>query len=536
MFTQQILILKKMHQKLILFAMLLFNIFNIALAQKVDTQPLIITVNANNTAQVIQNIGASGCWYSESIGKYWPAEKKERIAELLFSRDLNKDGNPKGIGLSAWRFNIGGGTAEHGIAGGIKDPEHRVECFLDEKGNYDWSKQSGYQWFLKQAKKYDVEDLIAFVNTPPVQFTKNGLGYKTDKDYTSNLKLEKYNEYADFLTEVLRHFNKEGIQFNFISPVNEPQWDWTGKPGEAKQEGCPWTNEEIVKVIKALDSSLLAKNVQTKILSTEAGMLTFLYDNKTASSRQIQNLFADTSRLNIGDLKSVPRTIAAHSYFTDMGDKGLINTRQSLADTAKKYKVNFWQSEYSMLGDGYKEGFKEKRTQMDCALFLAKVIHTDLTVANATAWQLWNAYEPGSADFDTRYYLLALKPDAGFKNGSYAITKNLWGLGHFSLFIRPGMQRLNILRSDNMSDIEAAQKVMVSAFKNKEGRLVMVLINYAKEQQNVQLKLQNFNKINHLSSYVTTAESNKNMAATTFKNINSLINLPARSITSIVVN
>jgi hypothetical protein len=71
-----------------------------------------IIIDANDKAQTIQNIGASGCWYSEGIGKYWPLNKKERIAQLLFSRKLDNAGNPTGIGLSAFRFNIGGGTAE----------------------------------------------------------------------------------------------------------------------------------------------------------------------------------------------------------------------------------------------------------------------------------------------------------------------------------------------------------------------------------------------------------------------------------------
>ena len=525
-----------MVQKAFFMSMLALNVCIIAIAQNSNTPLLKISIDANNKAQVIGNIGASGCWYSESIGKYWPAEKKEHIAELLFSKQLDAEGKPKGIGLSAWRFNIGGGTAEHGIEGGIKELEHRVECFLSPDGKYDWSKQSGYQWFVKKAKQYGVQELIAFANTPPVQFTKNGYGFKSEKDYKTNLREDKYSEYANFLTEVLKHFDKQGLHFNYVSPVNEPQWDWTGKAGEAKQEGSPYTNEEIFKVIKALDSSLTTKKLKTKILSTEAGLLTFLYGNKTSSSRQIQHLFSDTSTLNIGHLKSVPRIIAGHSYFTDLGDQGLINTRQSLSDTAKKYKVNFWQSEYSMLGDGYKEGSKEKRTQMDCALFLAKIIHTDFTVANATAWQLWNSYEPGSADFDTRYYLIALKPDSNFENGSYSITKNLWAMGHFSLFIRPGMQRLNIARSDKMSDLEAAQKTMVSAYKNDKGKLVIVLINYAKEPQNIQLNVENFKILNQVKSYVTSADAGDNMKPHTLKSIGSEIQLPSRSITTIVAN
>ncbi|MFC3366414.1 hypothetical protein ACFOG5_24860 [Pedobacter fastidiosus] len=36
-----------------------------------------------------------------------------------------------------------------------------------------------------------------------------------------------------------------------------------------------------------------------------------------------------------------------------------------------------------MLADGFREGQKTDRSAMDCALFLSKVIHTDLTIGNA---------------------------------------------------------------------------------------------------------------------------------------------------------
>lgn len=504
-------------------------------AQNANGQPLTITINQNNKAQTIQNIGASGCWYSEGIGKYWPAQKKEHIAELLFSRKTDNAGNPKGIGLSTFRFNIGGGTAEQGRASGIRNPDRRVECFLNPDGTYDWSKQSGYVWFLKKAKEYGVEELIAFSNTPPVQFTLNGLGFKLEKDGRGNLKPDKYAGYANFLAEVIEHFDKEKLHFNYISPVNEPQWDWTGTVGTAKQEGSPWTNKEIYSVVKSLDSSLQARKLKTKISTPEAAMLTFLYSNNTAASKQIQNFFSDTSAINLKNLKSVPRTVAGHSYFTDVNDTNIVNIRKAIADTAKKYKIGYWQSEYSMLGDGYKEGSKDRRTQMDCALFLAKIIHNDLSVGNATAWHLWNAYEPGNFDFDTRYYLIALKPDSGFVDGSYTVTKNLWALGHYSLFIRPGMQRLNIKRSDNMNDIEAAQKTMVSAYMGDKGKRVVVAINYAPAPQTLNINLENA-KINSIQSYVTTSLAEDKMKASKIKNLNEGVVLPPRSITTVVIN
>ncbi len=506
-------------------------------AQVAKEKTLLISVDANERAQTIHNFGASGCWFSEGVGKYWPVDKREQMAQLLFSKKQGPDGQPLGIGLSAWRFNIGGGTAEQGDSSGIKDFRKRVECFLAPDGSYDWSKQAGYRWFLQKAKDYGVENLIAFSNTPPVQFTKNGRGFKTEKDYKANLRADKYNEYADFLTEVINHFDKEGLHFNYISPVNEPQWDWSNKPGEATQEGSPWANADFYKIVAALDSSLQQKGLKSKILAPEAAMLTYLYSGNSAASNQIQDFFSDHGKYSFSNFKHVPPIVAGHSYFTDKGDSSMVAVRKNLADTASKYKVDYWQSEYSMLGDGFREGSKEKRSQMDCALFLAKVINQDLTVGNATAWQLWNAWEPGSAEWDTRYYLLALEPsNPEYTDGGFKITKNLWAMGNYSYFIRPGMQRLNTSRNDGLNAVQVAQDVMVSAFSGKPDQLVMVLVNYTDSPRKVRPELKNFRSLKTYRTYVTTANADDNLKPSAELKLKGDISLLPRSVTTIVFN
>ncbi|GAB3165979.1 glycoside hydrolase [Telluribacter humicola] len=505
-------------------------------AQKASQKPLVITIDPKKRAQLIDNFGAAGCWYAEGIGKHWPAEKRERIAELLFSRERDTKGNPRGIGLSAWRFNIGGGTAEQGDSSGIRDVNRRVEGFLNEDGTYDWNKQVGYTWFLKKAKHYGVENLIAFSNTPPVQYTKNGLGFKTEKDYRSNLKDDKYDAFANFLTEVLHHYEAEGLKFQYISPVNEPQWDWTGKIGEAKQEGSPWRNEEIARVVKALDQSLERKKLSAQIIAPEAAQLNFLYGGTSGTSRQIQHFYGKNSPLNLSSLNHLRKLVVGHSYFTDNGDSAIVAIRQQVADTASKYGVRFWQSEYSMLADGFREGTKARRSAMDCGLFLAKIIHQDLTVANAGAWQFWNAFEPGRAEFDTRYYLIALQPNSDHTDGTFSQTKNLWALGHYSLFVRPGMHRVLTQRNDNLTAVEAAQQVMVSAFAGEKGKLVVVAINYEPQARSLQLDVKNSKKGTTYTRYVTTADPDENMKPFPGGKLNQAISLPPRSITTLVVN
>ena len=73
----------------------------------------VYAINKNVTYQVIDNFAASDAWRCDFIGKYWPEEKKEQIADLLFNRKFDKEGNPKGMALTAWRVNIGGGSYEN---------------------------------------------------------------------------------------------------------------------------------------------------------------------------------------------------------------------------------------------------------------------------------------------------------------------------------------------------------------------------------------------------------------------------------------
>jgi O-glycosyl hydrolase len=505
------------------------------LAQTIPAPPLVVRLDPQQRAQPIDNFGAAGCWYAEGIGRYWPAEKRERIAELLFSRERDAGGNPRGIGLSAWRFNIGGGTFEQGESSGIRDVNRRVEGFLSNDGTYNWNKQIGYTWFLKKAQQYGVENLIAFSNSPPVQYTQNGLGFKTEKDYRSNLRPDQYPAFADFLTEVLAHYERLGLRFKYISPVNEPQWDWTGKMGEAKQEGSPWRNEEIATVLRELDQALDRRQLSTQILAPEAAQLNFLYGGSSGSSRQIQQFYAPNSPLNLSTLRHLPPLVVGHSYFTENGDSATVAVRQQVADTAARYGVRFWQAEYSMLAEGFREGTKARRTAMDCALFLAKLIHQDLTVANAEAWQFWNAFEPGRAEFDTRYYLIALQPNADHTDGSFTPTKNLWALGHYSRYVRPGMHRLLAQRSDGLSAVQAAQRVMVSAYAGERGKLVVVAINYEAEPRSLQLDVKNTRQSTSYTRYVTSAEPDDNLKPYPGGKLSQPVVLPPRSITTLVV-
>ena len=98
---------------------------------------------------------------------------------------------------------------------------------------------------------------------PPRFFTRNGQGY-APADGKANLQSDNYEDFGDFMTTVLQYFEKErGIHFDFVSHVNEPQWDLK----EKNHEGSPWQNKEIKRLVVALDSCISSMPVKLTFFS-----------------------------------------------------------------------------------------------------------------------------------------------------------------------------------------------------------------------------------------------------------------------------
>jgi O-glycosyl hydrolase len=204
------------------FVALLFLFLQISLKAQDDI--VNISIDPNKTFQKIHGFGASDSWRVKFVGKYWPLDKRNKIADLLFSTEVDEDGNPIGIGLSTWRFYLGAGSFEQGEASQIANEWRRAECFLTADGSYDWNRHEGQRWFLHAANKRGVPNFLAYPISPPMYFTKNGLAFASKGDTGFNLEPARYHDYAKYLATVIRHFDEvEGIHFDYLSPFNEPQ-------------------------------------------------------------------------------------------------------------------------------------------------------------------------------------------------------------------------------------------------------------------------------------------------------------------------
>ena len=438
----------------------------------------IVSVDPTVKYQTIRGFGASDCWSPNYVGKYW-TNHRDAITELLFSSEI-VDGQPKGIGLSQWRVNLGAGSAEQGDASGIEDESRRAESYMTENGTYDWNKCEGQRYFMNRAKEMGVPDFILFSNSPLVQYTKNGKGF-SNSGMNTNLKDDCYDDYAKYMADVAKHYTDDGYNITHISPVNEPQYNWDGG-----QEGSGWTNDQVARLARELDANLTANGLSnTDILLGEAGDWEYLYKVKNEQERSdvISAFFTPGSSAYVGDLQHVNNLICGHSYWTDGTWDGMRQVRLNVHNKAIASGLELWQSEWSMLGDGYSSsefvGY-DAATEMDIALYMSRVIHNDLTVAQVSSWCYWTSIDVTRwAPHKNRFLLISLVPQGGAETGdikdegSFNAAPTLWVLGNYSRFIRPGYVRVDLSMNESMN-------FFGSAWISPEGdKIVAVYTNYS---------------------------------------------------------
>ena len=499
-----------------------------------------LTVDINKTHQEIDNFGASDAWAINPAIKKWMAEGNdqsiEQLADLLFSTD-------KGIGLTAWRMNIGAGSTEQGDNSFIPDPYRRNELLMPEAGGkIDTTKQLGQIRFLQEAKKRGVQDFIAFLNSPPVWATRNGLTHprKTDDLGSTNLDMTRLDDFSSFMVSVLEYLRSEevGVPVNYISPINEPTWEWE----EQTQEGNRYNIDEMKRVYKSLHEKLKEKDLHNTVHIDGGEVVEFTaaindsyynnFDEQEVSYNGGMNKYGVGLYRNyidelLGDkeIRSIiGNQISLHGYFSDAWKERMGNLRDMTYDNVKAVSpdAKIWMSEMSILGGAGDvrsfEGHGFKADDLDYSLHLAKIIHRDMTRLNASAWQWWLAFTP------YEYKDGLVKVNSELEADSLKEAKALWTVGQFSKFIRPGYKRISVENPDDLDGI------MASAYISPDSeKLVLVVINAGDKEEIAQIMPRGFEQIKLNSAYITNAEFDLEKLEKLKSNSNQFV-IPARSV------
>ena len=323
---------------------------------------------------------------------------------------------------------------------------------------------------------------------------------------------------------------KDGIHLDYISPFNEPQWSWD----DSGQEGSPWKNNEIHDVCVAINQTFQYRNITSKLEIPETAQNKYLYtyDDKPERGKQIQEFFSPASENYLGDLKSMAQKVAGHSYFSTWDLQTLIDTREKTEQEINRVnpELEYWMTEYCILEDNKEIRGGGRDLGMKPALYMARVIHADLAVAGANTWQWWLGVSP----YDYKDGLVYIDKDT--HNGKVYESKMLWAMGHYSRFIRPGMQRIGVKRSDNKEIAETIDGTMVSAYQSKDGeRYVVVIVNQREKAVPVEINERSMNDEETIRMYQTTSEDEMDMAYVGKKSPGEAIGIPARGLVTLVI-
>lgn len=462
--------------------------------------------------QEIDNFGAADCWTMQKIG-VWSEASKNRVADLLFTTD-------KGIGLSLWRFNIGGGFNPN-----IRNPWRTVETFdagvgEDGKRKYDWTKQANERWFARAAKERGVPYLLGFVNSPPKSMTKNGLtNHGNDQASTTNLKEGMEKAFAQYLCDIVEHFRNapepERLVFDYLSPVNEPTVAWEAGNG---QEGSRASNADIRRMMVALHGEISARNLPVRIRGMETNTVPSLWELDRGATEKYEAPFGDYLKEFMGDaqMRGIFDNIMCYHDYSSFSGPNVEHHHRRLGEEMKKYPgVKLWMSEICILRSRRDLG-------MNMALDVAKLIHADLALSGASAWHWWLAVSNENYKDGLLYTDYRRPGDAE----SIIESKTLWALGNWSRFVRPGFVRVGLEGKGH-----GFEGLLGSAYQDpNSGKVVMVYVNVSNEAQEVKWEKKGGAWPAAFGMWVTSGERNLERTGAVMMGAQ----IPARSVVTFV--
>ncbi|MBA2943071.1 discoidin domain-containing protein [Paenibacillus sp. CGMCC 1.16610] len=415
-----------------------------------------INLNPSNMQQSWDGWGTALAWFGNVTGG-WNEATKNALADALYS--------PQGLNFNIARYNIGGGENP---AYDTMRQGGEVPGFSPSPGVYDWTQDANQRWWLGAAIARGANKLEAFSNSAPYYMTVSGSTTGNSDAWKDNLKSTEYDNFADYLATVVQHFDAEGIKFNTLSPINEPNTNYWGFGGG--QEGSHWDTGSQAKMINAARAKLDSKGLQSVAISAmdETSVDTFMTD---------WNSYDSTTKANIGQMNT-------HTYSG--------SNRTAVRDAAKNAGKPLWMSEVD-LGPS---GVAHNHDDFEPALALAERIMTDITWLEPKAWVLWQAIESekNMQREDMNWGLL----HADFDTQDWWYGKKYYAMAQFSKFIPQGSRFI----ADNNDNT-------LAAYDPSKNKIYVVYRNANTTSQNISLDMSQFDAVTGIATpYVSSAAEN----------------------------
>jgi len=425
-----------------------------------------LKINYSEQHQEIDGFGGSNAW-TRPPRDY---ETALQLAKLLYSRT-------EGMGFTILRNRL---PFRERLAGDDSPSLNDGFVVLKSDGSYDYTVNSdGTKTFNLNWNSWDIsstrslieyilslgedgpENLVVMSSpwTPPnnrvTRWKENVTGVNQNLNYTMDwskpdiwgrLRRDVYNDYADLLADYAKNFeSKMGWPLAILSIQNEPNY-------KVSYESAYWNGNDIRDFLKTIGQRFPMKGVA--LGSGGLGIMAPEFENFNVN---INNMIKPM--LDDPESERVLTHIALHQYNGSSDTSPRAGSRSFPEITASGKR--FWQTEVSGSGSQIPAGIG-----IDNALYYARMIHYDMTLAQTNAflyWWLWmnegnNEYFPGSL-------IQVLDGD------TIVTSQRLYAMGQYSRFIRPGWVRIEC-------DPAPTTGVYVSAYRNPQtNEIALVMIN-----------------------------------------------------------
>ena len=412
-----------------------------------------VVVHLDQTRQKIDGFG---------INNNWQPAFSDQEADELFDPD-------KGLGLNILRI----GMNENG-------------------GFYN----SGCQQDISKAKARGCQYIIGTLWSPPGN-------YKTDGTVNDggHLKTENYEQWATTIAGFAGDNNLYAM-----SPQNETDFAscGTNEPCNGSYPTTLFTGKEYLAFFRVVAPKIRAKGV--KVIAPEASEWLHAWTDFSACCSEPGGK-GSSDPFNCGFLGKDDEPLCDHEEGYDYGHwlasdqeawdmVDIFGTHQYDTQVAEPWPddvprenaqgvIPVWQTEMSGVKWWPEQG---PSTDIKNGVAVAGWIHNALTVGEASGWCWW-------------WYKALGTTNEGLYNSDGSDTKRHYTFGNFSRYVRPGMIRVEIAGS-------FSEDVLLSAYKDDGGRIVVVAINKGSDPVSVPISISGGTAPVSMIPYVTSADEN----------------------------
>jgi len=394
-----------------------------------ETQPCVF-VDPTKTFQHLMGIGGALTDASAEVFALLPKDKQEEILYAYYDP-------VKGIGYTLARTNIHSCDFSSSSYTYVQEGDKELKTFSvahDEQYRIP---------LIKKAMAIAGGQLRLFASpwSPPGWMKDNN-----DMLHGGKLKPEFYQSWANYYTKFIKAYEKEGIPVWGITIQNEPM---------AKQtwESCIYSAEEEKRFLK----KYLGPTMQRERLGNKKIMV---WDhNRDLMYHRASVIFSDPGAAKYA------WGMAFHWYEDWSGGNKQYENVKRVADAFPDKPLFF--------SEGCNGPFNMKQiNDWKWGEIYGQSIINDLN--NGTVgWTDWNVLldERGGPNHVGNFCFAPVHADT--KTGKLYYTNAYYYIGHFSKFIRPGATRV--------SSVSSRDALLTTAFKNKDGKLAVVVMNQSNQ-------------------------------------------------------